>query len=402
MGRHSSRLLKYALAMEPLINSMDLAVAVMGAIVVGQAAMSAVLLTPPSHSPVQQIWLLVFLFAVALVSAGDVVEHLGLHPWLWWLLPPCVAALLCIGPALWLYARSATAAAPPPPAWRDAWHFVPAVLLSASLLIGDATVAEAKPDATAHRSMPELLALAPIALQILAYLAAVLHTLHRTRATLKLAYSTLDGRTLNWLLATALLCVAIVLCWVLSWGMSIGVSDLLTNALAALVLLVTGHFGLHQRNVFVPVPRSEPLPPPPPPPPPPLQPPEPKTAKYTRAALPADIAQHLKAALEQAMHSDKPFLENDLTLADLAKRIGATPHQMSQLLSQHLGETFFDFVNRHRVEAVKATLARPQNAARPLLEIALECGFGSKSTFNDTFRKATGMSPSEYRKRHGG
>ena len=99
------------------------------------------------------------------------------------------------------------------------------------------------------------------------------------------------------------------------------------------------------------------------------------------------------------MARDKPFLENDLTLADLARRVDATPHQLSQLFSQHLQETFFDHINRHRVDAVKATLARPQAAGRPLLEIALECGFGSKSAFNDAFRRRTGMNPSEYRRR---
>ena len=50
-----------------------------------------------------------------------------------------------------------------------------------------------------------------------------------------------------------------------------------------------------------------------------------------------------------------------------------------------------------RIDAVKATLARPQSARRSLLEIALECGFGSKSTFNAVFKKSTGLSPTAYR-----
>ena len=59
--------------------------------------------------------------------------------------------------------------------------------------------------------------------------------------------------------------------------------------------------------------------------------------------------------------------------------------------------SFYDYVNGLRVEAVKATLARPQSNGRSVLDIALECGFGSKSTFNAAFRKATGMAPSAYR-----
>ena len=124
--------------------------------------------------------------------------------------------------------------------------------------------------------------------------------------------------------------------------------------------------------------------------------------KYARSALADDTAQALRTRLQHVMDSDQPFLENDLTLADLAQRVGATPHQLSQLFSQHLGETFFDFINRHRVDAVRLTLSRPQAAGRPLLEIALECGFGSKSTFNDTFRRLTGMSPGAYRRQQPG
>jgi AraC-like DNA-binding protein len=68
------------------------------------------------------------------------------------------------------------------------------------------------------------------------------------------------------------------------------------------------------------------------------------------------------------------------------------------VLSTRLGLSFFDYINGLRVEAVKATLARPQSVGRPLLEIALECGFGSKSAFNEAFKRATGMSPSMYRR----
>lgn len=94
--------------------------------------------------------------------------------------------------------------------------------------------------------------------------------------------------------------------------------------------------------------------------------------------------------LERCVTVDKPYLECDLTLGELAEAIGVTSHQLSQVLSTQLGLSFFEYVNGLRVEAVKATLSRPQSAGRPLLEIALECGFGSKSAFNAAFKRATG------------
>lgn len=405
--------------METTLTGIDLGVAIVGAVVVGQSSMTAALLACLPRAYPARRWLLLFLAAVALVSGGDVVEHLRLQAVLWWVLPLSGAGLLCIGPALCLYVRDITKASQSPAAEsqapvRDALHFLPAVLLSAVLYIGAAAAEATKGPSPAHRSAEELMMLAPIAAHLLAYLVATARSIYRTRSVLKAAYSTLDGRTLNWLLVTALLLVAIVLCWMLSWTVSVGVSDLLTNALSSTALLVTGCFGIRQRNVFLRLPRDLRSAPTNPdaeprgqddaalsnPAPEPAR--EEKSGKYTRAALPIGVAQRLGADLQRVMLSEKPYLENDLTLSDLARLVGATPHQMSQLFSQHLGETFFDYVNRHRVDAVKATLARPQSAGRPLLEIALECGFGSKSTFNNTFRKSVGMSPSEYRRRQPG
>jgi AraC-like DNA-binding protein len=395
----------------------DLAVAVLAAVVVGQATMSAVLLTPRRAGVPMHRWLLLFLLSVALVSAGDLVEHLRGQAALWWLLPFASAALLLVGPALWLYTLEVTrpAGAPRAPGWRRTLHLVPAVLLAVLLALdaaGERAAEQAAAfDGAAHRSPGELVLLVPVALQLSAYLVAVIRRVRRTRQALKQGYSTLDGRTLAWMQATALLLGAVVLCWLWSWRFTLATSNLLTNGLSAVVLLVVGRAGVGQRNVFARlqrVPRAEheaaPAADAEPAGAPPAEadaPPadEPPTPKYARAALGAQTQQRLAAELQRVMALDKPYLENDLTLADLAQRIGATPHQLSQLLSQHLGETFFDFVNRHRVEAVKATLARPQSARRPLLEVALECGFGSKSTFNQAFRKATGMSPSEYRGR---
>ena len=118
---------------------------------------------------------------------------------------------------------------------------------------------------------------------------------------------------------------------------------------------------------------------------------------YQKAALTPAQVLAIEAGLRQAMECDKRYLESDLTLAQLAQALAVSPHQLSQFLSQHLRLSFYDYVNGLRIDAVKATLARPQSARRSLLEIALECGFGSKSTFNAVFKKSTGLSPTAYR-----
>jgi len=102
--------------------------------------------------------------------------------------------------------------------------------------------------------------------------------------------------------------------------------------------------------------------------------------------------------IKEAMEEDKVFTENELSLSELSKKIGIQPYQLSELISRVYGESFFDFINRHRIEEFKAKLEEPEYSSYSLLGIAMDCGFNSKSSFNTAFKKFTGITPSEYRK----
>jgi AraC-like DNA-binding protein len=97
------------------------------------------------------------------------------------------------------------------------------------------------------------------------------------------------------------------------------------------------------------------------------------------------------------MNELKLFLESDLTLAELARAVEASPHQVSQVLNQHRGVNFYDYVNRRRVEEVQRCLADPAYGGQTVLDIGLAAGFSSKSTFNAVFKRETGMTPQAYR-----
>ncbi|GAB3121730.1 helix-turn-helix domain-containing protein [Novispirillum itersonii] len=96
------------------------------------------------------------------------------------------------------------------------------------------------------------------------------------------------------------------------------------------------------------------------------------------------------------MTRDTPYLDPLLTLPRLALKTGTTANTLSAVLNQHLGVNFFDFVNGYRVDdAARLLLACPD---RTVLDIAMEVGFNSKSTFNAAFKKHTGTTPSAWRK----
>ena len=98
------------------------------------------------------------------------------------------------------------------------------------------------------------------------------------------------------------------------------------------------------------------------------------------------------------MQHDKLYLEPELTIDALAATIVCSRHHLSQALNEKLGKSFYDCVNHYRVEEAKLLLADDGRAAHKITSIAYDAGFNSISTFNDVFKKNTGVTPSQYRK----
>lgn len=96
------------------------------------------------------------------------------------------------------------------------------------------------------------------------------------------------------------------------------------------------------------------------------------------------------------METEKPWLENKLSIKDLADQLQMQTYHLSNLINNHLNKNFFDFVNEYRVNEVKEQLRI--NDQFTILAIAYECGFNSKSSFNRIFKNTTGTTPSEYLK----
>lgn len=110
------------------------------------------------------------------------------------------------------------------------------------------------------------------------------------------------------------------------------------------------------------------------------------------------IDETLAAALERAINIDKLYLEQGLTIAALARRLGVPEHRLRKHINEALGHSNFNaYVNRHRIAAAKAALRDPQLAHLPVLTIALDSGFASLPPFNRAFRAETGQSATAYR-----
>ena len=120
--------------------------------------------------------------------------------------------------------------------------------------------------------------------------------------------------------------------------------------------------------------------------------------KYIKSSLSESDKEEYMKKLQSFMESEKPYLAPNVTLFELAKKIGIPPHHLSQILNTRLNQNFFDFINAYRIKESKRLISDPNNVKRTILEILYETGFNSKSVFNIAFKKHTGMTPTQFRK----
>ncbi len=108
--------------------------------------------------------------------------------------------------------------------------------------------------------------------------------------------------------------------------------------------------------------------------------------------------QDLITMLITFMEDKKPYLNAELTLTGMANDLGISRNQLSHVINDGVGDNFYNFINKYRVEQVKKLMSDPKVQHYNMLGLALEAGFKSKSTFNLIFKRFTGLTPTEYRK----
>ncbi|WP_254426720.1 helix-turn-helix transcriptional regulator [Rhodanobacter sp. C06] len=219
----------------------------------------------------------------------------------------------------------------------------------------------------------------------LSYVAAALVRVHRYRQRLRERRSDADRLSLRWIDAMAacqvvIWCIAIVQALIYLPILNYG---LLFGAIAGWICVV-GWFSLGQPPVAI-EPEAAPA--------------DEATAAPAASAEPDDARYDaVQARLAALMDGAAPlYLEPALSIGQVAKRSGYPEYLVSAVINRRFGGTFWDYINRLRVEAARACLADAGDT-RSILDIAYACGFTSKSTFNAAFKRQVGDTPSAYRK----
>ncbi len=119
--------------------------------------------------------------------------------------------------------------------------------------------------------------------------------------------------------------------------------------------------------------------------------------KYERSTLTREAAEKYLKKLIYTMDTDKPYLESDITLNSLAKKLAISAHHLSQIINEKLDQNFFEMINSYRVKEAKSLITDPAYSQINIASIGLDAGFNSISAFNAAFKKHAKITPSQYR-----
>lgn len=229
-------------------------------------------------------------------------------------------------------------------------------------------------------------------LQLFIYVFLSFSALRAHKAKVKRVFADLAGKDLAWLnymLGAFLFLVAIsLLIYVvaLQYPASQNQLTLLNLALLSAFILTLSFYAFHQHTLFdyaaakvlekVLAGQNEP--------------------RYEKSGMTPEEAAAIEERIE-AFIRDKGYIDPNVTLGSMSEKIGAPPYKISEALSKYMNTSFYDLINKHRVEDIKKAIHNPALSHLTLLSIAYDFGYNSKSTFNAAFKKFAGMTPSAFK-----
>lgn len=120
------------------------------------------------------------------------------------------------------------------------------------------------------------------------------------------------------------------------------------------------------------------------------------SGKYAGSALSEARKTQLVNSLENLIRKEKIYENDSLSVEDVAIRLGTNSKYISQVINEQYGRNFYNYINAYRVEEAQKLLLSGGMEKYTILGIAQMVGFGSKSSFNSSFKKITGQTPSEF------
>ena len=98
--------------------------------------------------------------------------------------------------------------------------------------------------------------------------------------------------------------------------------------------------------------------------------------------------------IEELMEQEKPYLNSDLKMSDIASALGIHQNEISACINSNKGCSFSQFINGYRVAHAQQLLR--EDPGRKISQVGLESGFANNTSFYRVFKSFTGLTPSEW------
>ena len=138
-----------------------------------------------------------------------------------------------------------------------------------------------------------------------------------------------------------------------------------------------GYFSLKQPEIFrIKNPKSE--------------------TNMSRDRLSSEETKLLQQKLNSLMQDQKIYMNNNLTLNDVATALDTSVNNVSWLLNKKYHTTFYDLINEYRVNEFVEKVKMEEYKRKTILALSMEVGFNSKSTFNKAFKAKMNNTPRNF------
>lgn len=114
--------------------------------------------------------------------------------------------------------------------------------------------------------------------------------------------------------------------------------------------------------------------------------------------LSAEEQRQVLQVLEAHLHKTRIYTDAELNLDKLAQGTGISKYHISETLNSYAGKSFYQYISEWRIRRAMEQIRFMNEKALPVnvLTLAYDCGFKAKSSFNQYFKKITGLTPTEY------
>ena len=123
------------------------------------------------------------------------------------------------------------------------------------------------------------------------------------------------------------------------------------------------------------------------------------SGRYKSSSLTDESKEILLGRIRHVMHTPEEFCQDDFTIDKLATLVNSNTRYVSQVINETLAKNFNTLLNEQRINEVCKRLVDTVNHGNKTNEaIAEEVGFKSRSHFIRTFKKITGLTPTQYQR----